>query len=207
MNRAVQVFSTHHLQPPSKLITKLSIKKKNLFKNKWLFKSFFNQTYQNMLLIASKIWLFLATCSWCPGYLKFVLNMNINIATRWSWWANVLQNASWKNIQFVNQNMQKRFTYKEKCFPICCPKGIYVTRITPKGPADIAGLRMGDKILQVCKNDPQDGALCTGSRASWSVPTFLFLPPRWTAGIWPWWPMTRLVKDSQRRGKTLCGYW
>lgn len=38
-----------------------------------------------------------------------------------------------------------------------------MTRITPKGPADIAGLRMGDKILQVCnKNDPQDGALCTG---------------------------------------------
>lgn len=28
-------------------------------------------------------------------------------------------------------------------------KGIYVTRITPGGPADVAGLRMGDKIMQV----------------------------------------------------------
>nr|XP_046246966.1 tax1-binding protein 3 [Scatophagus argus] len=28
-------------------------------------------------------------------------------------------------------------------------KGIYVTRITPRGPADEAGLRMGDKIMQV----------------------------------------------------------
>lgn len=31
-----------------------------------------------------------------------------------------------------------------------CPQGIYVTRITPGGPADEAGLRMGDKIMQVC---------------------------------------------------------
>ncbi|XP_022615318.1 tax1-binding protein 3 [Seriola dumerili] len=30
-----------------------------------------------------------------------------------------------------------------------CDKGIYVTRITPGGPADIAGLMMGDKIMQV----------------------------------------------------------
>ncbi|XP_054645607.1 tax1-binding protein 3 [Dunckerocampus dactyliophorus] len=30
-----------------------------------------------------------------------------------------------------------------------CDKGIYVTRITPNGPADVAGLRMGDKIMQV----------------------------------------------------------
>lgn len=36
------------------------------------------------------------------------------------------------------------------CFSLCKPKGIYVTRITPKGPADQAGLMMGDKILQVC---------------------------------------------------------
>ncbi|XP_042339958.1 tax1-binding protein 3 [Plectropomus leopardus] len=28
-------------------------------------------------------------------------------------------------------------------------KGIYVTRITPGGPAEKAGLRMGDKIMQV----------------------------------------------------------
>ncbi|XP_034035627.1 tax1-binding protein 3 [Thalassophryne amazonica] len=28
-------------------------------------------------------------------------------------------------------------------------KGIYVTRITPGGPADVAGLRVGDKIMQV----------------------------------------------------------
>ncbi|KAM9384577.1 tax1-binding protein 3 [Pholidichthys leucotaenia] len=28
-------------------------------------------------------------------------------------------------------------------------KGIYVTRITPGGPADVAGLMVGDKILQV----------------------------------------------------------
>ncbi|XP_070688145.1 tax1-binding protein 3 [Pempheris klunzingeri] len=28
-------------------------------------------------------------------------------------------------------------------------KGIYVTRITPSGPAQDAGLRMGDKIMQV----------------------------------------------------------
>ncbi|XP_041648196.1 tax1-binding protein 3 [Cheilinus undulatus] len=28
-------------------------------------------------------------------------------------------------------------------------KGIYVTRISPGGPADDAGLRMGDKIMQV----------------------------------------------------------
>ncbi|KAA8589948.1 tax1-binding protein 3 [Sander lucioperca] len=28
-------------------------------------------------------------------------------------------------------------------------KGIYVTRITPGGPADAAGLRMGDKLMQV----------------------------------------------------------
>ncbi|XP_070764923.1 tax1-binding protein 3 isoform X1 [Enoplosus armatus] len=28
-------------------------------------------------------------------------------------------------------------------------KGIYVTRITPGGPAEIADLRMGDKIMQV----------------------------------------------------------
>ncbi|CAL8253697.1 unnamed protein product [Merluccius merluccius] len=28
-------------------------------------------------------------------------------------------------------------------------KGIYVTRVTPKGPAEIAGLKMGDKIMQV----------------------------------------------------------
>lgn len=33
------------------------------------------------------------------------------------------------------------------------PQGIYVTRITPKGPADLAGLRMGDKILQVCNEE------------------------------------------------------
>lgn len=33
---------------------------------------------------------------------------------------------------------------------LCCPKGIYVTRITPGGPADAAGLMMGDKIMQVC---------------------------------------------------------
>lgn len=30
-----------------------------------------------------------------------------------------------------------------------CDKGIYVTRITPKGPAELSGLMMGDKILQV----------------------------------------------------------
>lgn len=29
-------------------------------------------------------------------------------------------------------------------------QGIYVTRISPKGPADLAGLKMGDKIMQVC---------------------------------------------------------
>ncbi|XP_014862746.1 PREDICTED: tax1-binding protein 3 [Poecilia mexicana] len=28
-------------------------------------------------------------------------------------------------------------------------KGIYVTRITPGGPAEVAGLRIGDKIMQV----------------------------------------------------------
>ncbi|KAI9999661.1 hypothetical protein NQD34_018299 [Periophthalmus magnuspinnatus] len=28
-------------------------------------------------------------------------------------------------------------------------KGIYVTRIAPGGPADVAGLRVGDKIMQV----------------------------------------------------------
>ncbi|XP_037530596.1 tax1-binding protein 3 [Nematolebias whitei] len=28
-------------------------------------------------------------------------------------------------------------------------KGIYVTRISPGGPAEVAGLRMGDKIMQV----------------------------------------------------------
>ncbi|XP_039872352.1 tax1-binding protein 3-like [Simochromis diagramma] len=28
-------------------------------------------------------------------------------------------------------------------------KGIYVTRISPKGPADLAGLKMGDKIMHV----------------------------------------------------------
>lgn len=28
-------------------------------------------------------------------------------------------------------------------------KGIYVTRVTPGGPAEVAGLRMGDKIMQV----------------------------------------------------------
>ncbi|XP_034439761.1 tax1-binding protein 3 [Hippoglossus hippoglossus] len=28
-------------------------------------------------------------------------------------------------------------------------KGIYVTRITPGGPADVSGLMMGDKIMQV----------------------------------------------------------
>lgn len=28
-------------------------------------------------------------------------------------------------------------------------KGIYVTRISPGGPAELAGLRMGDKIMQV----------------------------------------------------------
>lgn len=28
-------------------------------------------------------------------------------------------------------------------------QGIYVTRISPKGPADLAGLKMGDKIMQV----------------------------------------------------------
>lgn len=33
---------------------------------------------------------------------------------------------------------------------MCCPKGIYVTRITPGGPADVAGLMAGDKIMQVC---------------------------------------------------------
>lgn len=33
---------------------------------------------------------------------------------------------------------------------LCCLKGIYVTRITPGGPAHEAGLRMGDKIMQVC---------------------------------------------------------
>ncbi|KAJ8277386.1 hypothetical protein GJAV_G00074600 [Gymnothorax javanicus] len=30
-----------------------------------------------------------------------------------------------------------------------CDKGIYVTKVTPGGPADIAGLSMGDKIMQV----------------------------------------------------------
>lgn len=28
-------------------------------------------------------------------------------------------------------------------------KGIYVTRVTPGGPAEVAGLRVGDKIMQV----------------------------------------------------------
>ncbi|KAM6921950.1 tax1-binding protein 3 [Xenentodon cancila] len=30
-----------------------------------------------------------------------------------------------------------------------CDKGIYVTRITPSGPAEAAGLKVGDKIMQV----------------------------------------------------------
>uniref|UniRef100_A0A4W5Q0S4 Tax1-binding protein 3 n=1 Tax=Hucho hucho TaxID=62062 RepID=A0A4W5Q0S4_9TELE len=28
-------------------------------------------------------------------------------------------------------------------------KGIYVTRVTPEGPAEVAGLMMGDKVMQV----------------------------------------------------------
>ncbi|XP_062371572.1 tax1-binding protein 3 [Sardina pilchardus] len=28
-------------------------------------------------------------------------------------------------------------------------KGIYVTRVTPGGPAEVAGLKMGDKVMQV----------------------------------------------------------
>lgn len=36
-----------------------------------------------------------------------------------------------------------------------------MTRITPGGPADEAGLKMGDKILQVrSEKDPQDGTMC-----------------------------------------------
>uniref|UniRef100_A0A8D3ABP9 Tax1-binding protein 3 n=1 Tax=Scophthalmus maximus TaxID=52904 RepID=A0A8D3ABP9_SCOMX len=30
-------------------------------------------------------------------------------------------------------------------------KGIYVTRISPGGPAEVSGLMMGDKIMQVCR--------------------------------------------------------
>ena len=30
------------------------------------------------------------------------------------------------------------------------PQGIYVTRVTPQGPAEKAGLMMGDKIMQAC---------------------------------------------------------
>lgn len=59
-------------------------------------------------------------------------------------------------------------SYVPFIFPIVCtdydcfPKGIYVTRITPEGPAQEAGLRMGDKILQVCSEKyPQDGAMYT----------------------------------------------
>ena len=33
------------------------------------------------------------------------------------------------------------------------PKGIYVTRVSPGGPAEAADLKMGDKIMQVCRRN------------------------------------------------------
>lgn len=42
---------------------------------------------------------------------------------------------------------------------MCLLKGIYVTRVSLGGPADEAGLKEGDKIMQVCsKTPPQGGA-------------------------------------------------
>lgn len=37
---------------------------------------------------------------------------------------------------------------------VCSSKGIYVTRVSPGGPADEAGLKEGDKIMQVCTEKP-----------------------------------------------------
>lgn len=49
---------------------------------------------------------------------------------------------------------------------VCGLQGIYVTRITPGGPAEDADLRIGDKIMQVGSNNsrhwmqkPQDGVV------------------------------------------------
>lgn len=53
----------------------------------------------------------------------------------------------WKNSSVWMINPRTCFFF---FFFLCKPKGIYVTRITPKGPAEMAGLMMGDKILQVC---------------------------------------------------------
>lgn len=98
---------------------------------------------------------------------------------------------------------------------VLCPKGIYVTRITPGGPAQDAGLKMGDKIMQVCseielwsrstrwhhvytresdRSCTKGGTECEKMDTAFLKPNH-FLPLRLTAGIWPWWPTTRLVKD------------
>lgn len=99
----------------------------------------------------------------------------------------------------------------------CLLKGIYVTRVSPGGPADEAGLKEGDKIMQVCREkSPQGGVssvrlpLALVPVRKWlqhlSNPTFPLFP-RWTAGTWPWWPTTRPVKSSPRRMRTWCDYW
>lgn len=40
-----------------------------------------------------------------------------------------------------------------KCFCLLFIQGIYVTRVTKGGPAEVAGLMMGDKIMQVRISD------------------------------------------------------
>lgn len=74
-----------------------------------------------------------------------------------------------------------------------------MTRITPKGPADIAGLRMGDKILQVCnKSDPQDGALCTGRSLCIMISAHLSFSSSQVNG----WDMTMVTHDQARKRLT-----
>lgn len=66
---------------------------------------------------------------------------------------------------------------------MCGLQGIYVTRITPGGPAEVAGLKMGDKIMQVGSNNsphwmrkPQDGAVGSSKKKRKAARLSSFLP-------------------------------
>lgn len=67
--------------------------------------------------------------------------------------------------------------------PVCVPpKGIYVTRISSGGPADVAGLRMGDKIMQVSGDTCRCWSSDRATRGRWvnAAHSQLSVDSRWS---------------------------